>query len=752
MSSEANVVARGMQRKMQAYVELSAAPLMKKRGRKPRSRSPPPLNTCPLSFFKVLIGDFKDVLFIPPMAACTLKGLAKKYVYIEDADGKYWNVKMSMVDGSLAFQNGWCDFVSDHCITVGEFVLFTYTGGLIFAARIFGTNALERVNFKVKRRKGRCTKERCMTELKPGNVRISKRKKTAQASEKQHSPFGTEVQRSLKRKQKSVKCDFPKVHVIESDSISEGVLELSSVGEKPLYDSNSKESENALLDSEQTMHKNSDATVGELNIKSPTELANSDLENIEAIASKSIISRMNTSEKGAALRHIGGALPSKQTAEEPDAMTKTSTWAVKAHSDNKEWSAEISGSQVQMNKEHDDIRNNGKTEQGLSHDLEMLDSEPHDMKMASLSNLEHAECSPKMEFNLIIPEGISEIDSGSQVRMKNEHDDIRNNGKTEQGLSHDLEILDSESHDMKIASLSNLEHAECCPKMELNLIKPEGISEIVFLSADAICHPTLDEKLIELATGECSPKMELNLIKPEGISEIVFLSADAICHPTLDEKLIELATGASFNANEVEEPICQNYHASFDLETSVPCQTISAVSSNPILNHTIDKMENLMIISEEYGVSQTTGIADDTFFDEDEKNVTPCSSRRCKVKIDRTDSVDIPSSSCVSFSVCLSDDVQSSLELQKKLACPLGKLKHERKVIVLQDPSMRCWPVLYHQSNKFIGFIGGWVDFAEGNNICRGDICEFELINKMELKFSVHITKAERSIFDEKVE
>ncbi|KAI0523051.1 hypothetical protein KFK09_005441 [Dendrobium nobile] len=722
---------------MQASLELSAATLMKKRGRKPSSRSPQPLNTCPLSFFKVLLGDFKDVLFIPPMAACTLKGLAKKYVYIEDAFGKYWNVKMSMVDGSLAFQNGWCDFVSDHCITVGEFVLFTYTGGLIFAARIFGTNALERVNFKVKRRRG-IAKERCITELKPGNVRTSKRKKTAQPSEEQHSPFGTEVQRGLKRKQKAVKCDFPKVHVIESDSISEGVLELSSAGEKPLYDSNSKESENALLDSEQTWHKNSDATVGELNIKSPSDLANSDLENIEAVSSKSIINRMSTSENGAAFQDIGGVLPSKQTAEEPDAMTKTSTWAVKGHSDNKEWSAEISGSQVQMNKEDDDIRNNGKTEQGLSHDLEMLDREPPDMKMASLSNLEHAECSPKMEFNLIKPEGISEIDSGSQVQMKKEHDAIINNGKTEQGLSHDLEMLDSESNDMKIASLSYLEHAEC------------------------------------------SPKMELNLIKPEEISEMVFLSADAICHPTLDEKLIELATGASFNANELEEPICGNSHGSFDLETSVPCQNISAVSSNPILNHTIDKMENLMIISEEYGVSQTTGsstiaesglqscnkvheckyksypeivkgsdcqsgIADDTFFDEDEKNVTPCSSRRCKVKIDRSEPVEIPSSSCVGFSICLSDDVQSSLELQKKLACQLGKLKHERKIIVLQDPSMRCWPVLYHQSNKYIGFIGGWVDFAKGNNICGGDICEFELINKMELKFRVHITKAERS-------
>ncbi|XP_020590305.1 B3 domain-containing protein Os01g0905400-like [Phalaenopsis equestris] len=459
----------------------------------------------------------------------------------------------------------------------------------------------------------------------------------------------------------SAEFDFPKALMIESDSKSEGVLELSSAGEKPLYDSNPKKSDITVHDSEETFPRNSDAIVGELNAISPTEVVNSDIENIDVVASKIIRNTMNTTGKGVPL------LPSKQTVEEPDAMTKTATWVVKAHSDIKEESVEMCGSLMQLNKEHDEMRNNEKVDQEHSYDHEMLDCELHDDKMASLTNLEHAECSLKMGFNKIKPEGIADF----------------------------------------------------------------------------------------------------------------FVSADGICHTTLDEKLIELATGPSCNTNGHEKPLCQNDHATFHLETGVPCETISAVSSNPTLDHTDEKNINLLSISEEYEVPQTkgsstiaesglqsckkfpecfvkendrqTGCAHDAFFDEDEKNVTPCSSWICKLKTDRTDSADIPSSSCVSFSVCLSDDVQSSLEFQSKLSCQIVKLKHKRKIVVLQDPSMRCWPVLYHKSNSFVGFLGGWVDFAKANNICRGDICEFELINKLEYKFRVQIMKAEGSICDEKV-
>ncbi|KAG0461133.1 hypothetical protein HPP92_021430 [Vanilla planifolia] len=105
------------------------------------------------------------------MAACKLKGLVKKYIRIEDSDANC--VKLSIVDGSLAFQNGWHDFVRDHSIMVGEFVMFTYNGGLLFTARVFGTSSLEIVNFQLRKRSNRCIKQRSNAELDSDNAELN---------------------------------------------------------------------------------------------------------------------------------------------------------------------------------------------------------------------------------------------------------------------------------------------------------------------------------------------------------------------------------------------------------------------------------------------------------------------------------------------------------------------------------------------------------------------------------------------------
>lgn len=245
-------------------------------------------------------------------------------------------------------------------------------------------------------------------------------------------------------------------------------------------------------------------------------------------------------------------------------------------------------------------------------------------------------------------------------------------------------------------------------------------------------------------------KVDLSMIEPDVVADKVCLASEGIRHNTLDEKFAELAIGTSF-INGDEEPACQDEHAIFDSEFTVPCEHITAVSSKPILLCTSEKKEILISTSEENGDLQMKGIGHDALIDEDVKDATPCSSCKSSALTERRDSIDIPSSNCVSFSVCLSDDLQSSLELPNKLVCQVGKLKSERKVVLLQDPSMRCWPVLYHQSVNFVGFIGGWVDFSRANNVCRGDICEFELLSKKELKFLVQIRKQEGSICDDTV-
>lgn len=78
-------------------------------------------------------------------------------------------------------------------------------------------------------------------------------------------------------------------------------------------------------------------------------------------------------------------------------------------------------------------------------------------------------------------------------------------------------------------------------------------------------------------------------------------------------------------------------------------------------------------------------------------------------------------------------------EMPKKLPFSLGRTPHNRKVIILKDPSMRLWPVLYLEDMKHI--ISGWKEFAAANKIRRGDICEFQLISESEYILQVRITK-----------
>ncbi|XP_039124246.1 uncharacterized protein LOC120260756 [Dioscorea cayenensis subsp. rotundata] len=102
--------------------------------------------SLPLNFFKIMIGNFRNAMFIPPICIRTLEGLLEKNCSIEDSNGHVWQVKLSLLNGSMAFTHGWRDFVLDHSIAVGELVVFKYVNsGSKFHAQIFGTSGAERV-------------------------------------------------------------------------------------------------------------------------------------------------------------------------------------------------------------------------------------------------------------------------------------------------------------------------------------------------------------------------------------------------------------------------------------------------------------------------------------------------------------------------------------------------------------------------------------------------------------------------------
>lgn len=85
--------------------------------------------------------------FIPPDFTKVMVDLVDKHVYLKTSLGSCFKVKLSAVDKSLAFKDGWPDFVLDHSVAAGEILVFTYVCKFLFTVEIFGIDTCERVYF-----------------------------------------------------------------------------------------------------------------------------------------------------------------------------------------------------------------------------------------------------------------------------------------------------------------------------------------------------------------------------------------------------------------------------------------------------------------------------------------------------------------------------------------------------------------------------------------------------------------------------
>ncbi|KAJ4810467.1 B3 domain-containing protein [Rhynchospora pubera] len=122
-------------------------------------------------------------------------------------------------------------------------------------------------------------------------------------------------------------------------------------------------------------------------------------------------------------------------------------------------------------------------------------------------------------------------------------------------------------------------------------------------------------------------------------------------------------------------------------------------------------------------------------------NGTVCNGNGLSVvKTEIVDFTEAPELKNETFTISASVTSQSWLELPERLPLTIGKNKMGRKVVILRDPSMRFWPVLYYESSKFVGFIDGWEEFKRANDICAGKACEFEFYSVSEDVLQVRIS------------
>lgn len=107
------------------------------------------LSVCALYYGSYTKHFFIDMFmqFIPPAVAPKLEHLINQHVYLEDSEERRSKVRLSVLDGSLAFHQGWNIFVSDHLIKLGEFLVFECIARNIFSVRVFGIDSCERLYF-----------------------------------------------------------------------------------------------------------------------------------------------------------------------------------------------------------------------------------------------------------------------------------------------------------------------------------------------------------------------------------------------------------------------------------------------------------------------------------------------------------------------------------------------------------------------------------------------------------------------------
>ncbi|CAA6674968.1 unnamed protein product [Spirodela intermedia] len=99
-------------------------------------------------FYSVYITTLAFRLTVPPKFARLWGDLLDETAHLEDSDGRRWQVKVSKIDGCLAFGKGWDVFVLQHSIVVGEMLVFKYAEVSTFIVQIFGKSACERRHFR----------------------------------------------------------------------------------------------------------------------------------------------------------------------------------------------------------------------------------------------------------------------------------------------------------------------------------------------------------------------------------------------------------------------------------------------------------------------------------------------------------------------------------------------------------------------------------------------------------------------------
>ncbi|TVU36130.1 hypothetical protein EJB05_18046 [Eragrostis curvula] len=591
------------------------------------SSSSRPTSAVP-SFFKVMMGYFSDDMDIPPPFAKTILDLAGSNIYLEDSFGLRWRVRLCLRDGVLSFGHGWKNFVLDHAVSCGEFLVFRLIARSVFTVQMFAPSAVERLYLcERNKRQSRKRKPRQKTSS-PGTERVK---------------IGMENRESCKKKRRTdgqndqvpIDCKMS-VHVCIDDS------------DVPDSESELKCSENS--------EKASEARGAE----------------------SQEVSEIPARHHGKAQMALAG-----ETERAEDTMFTEKETQCNAH---------------------------------LASDATEHEHE-HGEGSSSPTNVDN--CGPLAMMDL---NEVSIDDIYLSADMYEFESDLCNT----QAYSFELN-MEGRSTSGQTSGFNSLENGLQNQHSSMEVGQGFEVSEKL---------SCIENKQVTDVLGTCTgdvnvPEHDIDIINMLPDNDPSSLGDD---NPSPTDAEVPSSEWALRSCNK-DNSLCKGNQAE---QKEVFVSTYSSVIQDKPRDGQVD-------------IQDSTGQHAPEIMSSSQKPLELTHLRKDSLETGNN-SGDLQSGSTesggilaleadgVKFSIAVPAPGQTWLELPSRLPVLPRMKKQRRKVVILKDPCMRRWPVLYQCTPGFSGFISGWVDISRENRLQEGDICEFEFSGNHELSFQLTVT------------
>ncbi|KAL6840016.1 hypothetical protein ACP4OV_029826 [Aristida adscensionis] len=623
----------------------------------PSSSKARPIPAVP-SFFKVMMGYFSENMEIPTPFAKTILDLAGSNIYLEDAYGLRWRVRLCLRDGVLSFGHGWKNFALDHAVSCGEFLVFRQIARSVFTVQMFAPSAVERLYLCEKnKRQSRKRKPRQKSSC-PSSQTVTTRKKNVGTCKK-------------KRRTDCYNDPIPKdsnisVHICVDSEVEllDGVTDAGNecMAEPPISDATgSKQPE----------------SMGVIDVSCNT----------------------NHMTDLAANAHRPGAYRDLSCLAASNVMTDDKV------------SAYAQDGPVQLH------------------------------------------CIPRLENES------TEIDNGDGSKFAENVD--------ASGPLAMMDLNEVSIDDSIFLSADTYEfETDCCNpegfSVDLNMEgltngQASGFNCIENTSQNNDSSMGLGQRFVMSETLSCIENKQM-VDPPETCTDAVNVTANDIDINALPaNEPLPFARDNSCPSTEVTAPSSEcatNIINEDECNTSFPCKgNQAAQKEDSRSNHKAsefvpehpsvkqDQQQDGQVSMHDCPEQSAAEIMSRSSMPQDlphvGKNQTGNSSGGLQSGSSESGGVLALAANGGKFCVAIPPPGQTWLELPCRLPTLPRTKRQGRKVVILKDPCMRLWPVLYQCTPRFNGFITGWLDVSRENNLREGDACEFELSGNSELSFQV---------------